>query len=190
MPEKGADPSSALALPTFKNQPMPRPNLDAVPPFYHRYISLVQQDDVNRALSDNTSKTVALLEEIPEEKWSHRYETGKWSIREMVQHLIDAERIFSYRALCIARGEKQSLPGFEENDYAAASGADRRNKEDLLEEFRLVRKSTEALFRSFTEDQLHKIGVANNKTIPVNAIGFITAGHAMHHLNILRERYL
>lgn len=169
---------------------MPKPDFTTIPSFYHGYVNLVQEDDVSTALAQNATTAFSFLESIPEEKWSHRYAAGKWSMKEMVQHMIDAERIFSYRALCIARGEKQSLPGFEENDYAAASEADRRQKAELLEEFRAVRQSTEVLYRSFSEEQLHKSGVANNKPIAVDAIGFITAGHVQHHLNILRERYL
>jgi hypothetical protein len=108
----------------------------------------------------------------------------------MVQHIIDTERIFAYRALCIARGEKTSLPGFDENNYAAHSAADRRKKEDLIEEFDVVRRSTTALFQSFTDGQLMATGIANNNPIEVNGIGFITVGHVTHHITILRERYL
>jgi len=169
---------------------MPKPPLNTIPTFFHRYVNLVQEDEVSTALRNNTGAMFSFLEKIPEEKWSHRYVEGKWSIREIVQHLIDAERIFSYRALCISRGEKQSLPGFEENDYAAASEADRRSKEELLSEFRSVRDSTEKLFASFSEEQLHKTGVSNNNSISVDAIGFLTVGHGQHHLNVLQERYI
>jgi len=169
---------------------MAKPPLDSIPTFFHRYVNLVQEDEVSTALRNNTGVMFSFLEKIPEEKWGYRYAEGKWSIREMVQHLIDAERIFSYRALCISRGEKQSLPGFEENDYAAASEADRRSKEELLSEYRSVRDSTEKLFASFSEEQLHKTGVSNNNSISVDAIGFLTAGHVKHHLNIVEERYL
>lgn len=108
----------------------------------------------------------------------------------MVQHLIDAERIFAYRALCIARGETVSLPGFDENIYAAASKADGRTKEELLAEFKTARQSTAQLFVSFDEAQLAATGTANNNSISVNAIGFIIPGHVQHHLNVLEERYL
>jgi uncharacterized damage-inducible protein DinB len=169
---------------------MPKPDLTAIPSFYHNYVQLVQEDNIVTALENNMAQTLAFFRGIPDEKWSHRYAEGKWSIREMVQHILDAERIFSYRALCIARGEIASLPGFDENNYAAASEADRRSKEELVEEFEAVRKATILLFRSFTEEQLSRTGIANNKPIGVNSIGFITAGHLMHHLNILQERYL
>lgn len=169
---------------------MPKPELSAIPSFYHRYVQLVDDDAIAEGLPANTQKAISFLEAIPEEKWDHRYAAGKWSIKEMVQHIIDTERIFSYRALCISRGEKASLPGFDENTYAQASDADRRSKEDLLEELKAVRKSLELLFQSFTADQLQQTGIANEKSITVNGIGFITAGHMLHHLNILQERYL
>lgn len=169
---------------------MPRPDLSTVPRFYHKYVSQIQAEEVNEAIEENTENTLSFLRDIPEEKWSHRYAEGKWSIKEMIQHVIDAERIFSYRALCFARGEKLSLPGFEENDYAAASKADGRTKEALLEEFETVRKSIQQLFASFDEEQLTVTGIANNNPISVNAIGFIIPGHVQHHVNILKERYL
>ena len=169
---------------------MLRPDLSTIPTFYHTYVKLVQEDDVNEALSSNTEKTVSFLQSIPEEKWSYRYTEGKWSIKELVQHVIDAERIFSYRALCFARKEKNSLPAFDENSYAAASKAGNRSSKDLIDEFTAVRKATEMLFRSFDEEQLQSTGVANNNRVPVIGIGFIIAGHVQHHLNFLQDRYL
>ena len=169
---------------------MPKPDLSKIPTFFHRYVNLVKEEDIPTALANNLSEAVALLTDIPDEQWDFRYAEGKWSIKEMVQHMIDAERIFAYRALCIARGEKQSLPSFEENDYAAASNADKRTKSALLDEFTVVRVSTEALYRSLDEAQLNQMGVANNNPITAAGIGFITVGHVMHHLNVLRERYL
>jgi hypothetical protein len=169
---------------------MPKPDLSTVPEWYHKYINQVKEEDPNSAIQLNTETSIRFLRSIPEEKWSYRYAEGKWSIREMVQHIIDAERIFSYRALCFARGEKISLPGFEENDYAAASKADKRSKEELIEEFATVRRSIQQLFGSFDEEQLNSIGIANNNPISVNAIGFIIPGHVQHHINILKERYL
>lgn len=169
---------------------MPKPDLAAIPEFYHKYVRLVNETEVVEALENNTKDTLPFLKNIPEEKWNYRYADGKWSIKEMIQHCTDAERIFSYRALCIARGEKVNLPGFDENSYAAATDADRRSKEELLLEFETVRKATISLYGSFTGEQLLRTGTANNKPIGVNSIGFITVGHLMHHLNILQERYL
>jgi len=169
---------------------MPKPDLSTVPEWYHKYLNQIREEDLNNAIKKNTESVVQFLRSVPEEKWSYRYAEGKWSIREMIQHIIDAERIFSYRALCFARGEKISLPGFEENDYAAASKADKRSKEELIEEFETVRKSIEQLYASFDDEQLKAVGVSNNNSISVNAIGFIISGHVQHHINVLKERYL
>lgn len=169
---------------------MAKPDLATIPAIYHKYVNLVEEDTAAGALEKSTATTRNFFVSIPEEKWDYRYAEGKWSIKELVQHMIDTERIFSYRALCFARGEKQSLPGFDENVYAASSSAGRRMKDELIEEFDAVRKATEILFRSFDEDQLGKTGHANNNPVSVNGIGFITAGHVLHHLNVLRERYL
>jgi len=169
---------------------MPRPDLFTVPEWYHNYIRQIREDSVNEAIRANTPMAVSFLRSIPEEKWGYRYADSKWSIREMVQHIIDAERVFAYRALCIARGEKTSLPGFDENSYAALSKADKRGMEDLITEFETVRTSIEQLYASFDEEQLAATGIANNNRISVNAIGFIIAGHVKHHMNILNERYL
>jgi uncharacterized damage-inducible protein DinB len=165
-------------------------DLSDIPEFYHKYVRLVQEETVLEALKNQGANALRFLENIPDDKWTFRYAEDKWSIKEMVQHIIDTERIFTYRALCIARGEKKSLPGFDENNYAAHSAADRRKKEDLIEEFNIVRHSATALFQSFTDEQLMAKGTANNNPIGVNGIGFITVGHVMHHLAILKERYL
>ncbi len=164
--------------------------MSTIPEFYHKYVQLVQEDSVADALKANTRAALDAFDGIGDERWSYRYQEGKWSIKEMVLHVIDAERIFSYRALCIARGETGSLPGFDENSYAARSDADRRTKADLLQEFEAVRQATLLLFQSFSDAQLAQTGVANNKPIGVNSIGFIAAGHVQHHLTILKERYL
>lgn len=169
---------------------MAKIDLKTIPEFYHKYVNLVEEESATDALAKNTENVHKFLQQLPDDKWNFRYAEGKWSIKELIQHIIDAERIFSYRALCIARGETQSLPGFDENTYADASNADRRSKEELTDEFNAVRKATEALFQSFNEEQLSKTGIANNNSITVNGIGFIVAGHVTHHLNILKERYL
>jgi len=169
---------------------MPKPNLQEVPSFYHNYINQVPTENLKEAFATHTANLYHFLKDIPEEKWAYRYAEGKWSIKEMVQHIIDTERVFGYRALCIARGEQAPLPGFDENTYAAASKADKREIRGLLEELKAVQTSTTLLFQSFDEEQLSATGNANGKTINVNAIGFITVGHVLHHINILQERYL
>lgn len=169
---------------------MAKPSLESIPAFYHKYVQLIEEENVADAIANNTDNLRSLLQTIPNEKWDYRYGEGKWSIKEMIQHMIDAERIFCYRALCIARGEAQSLPGFDENAYADASKAAARSRQELESEFEAVRKATLLLFQSFDEEQLSKTGVANKNPITVNGIGYIIAGHATHHLNILKERYL
>lgn len=172
-----------------KFKPM-RPDLSRIASFYHKYINQVSQDDVVPALLEQGNDFISLMQSIPADKHDHAYAPGKWTLKEVFQHVIDAERIFIYRSLCVARKEAQSLPGFEENDYAANSRAASRLWEDLLEEFRLVRKSAEYLFNSFDEEQLQATGLANNNPMNVRAVGFVIAGHCQHHLTIIRERYL
>ncbi len=169
---------------------MARPDLEKVPSFYHNYIRQVAQDDLQQAFDHHLKDFTNVLETVPEEKWNYRYAPDKWTIKELVLHVIDSERIFGYRALCIARGETTSLPGFDENTYAANSKAEHRTKESLLKELKAVQAATALLFRSFDEEQLQQSGIANGKPITVNAIGFIVVGHTLHHKNILKERYL
>ena len=169
---------------------MAKPVLSEVPSFYHNYVKLVEEDNVAEAIQINGERSLSFFRNIPTEKWDHRYAEGKWTLKELLQHIIDGERIFCYRALCFARGEKTSLPGFDENTYAAASKAGKRKGDELISEFETVRKSTDQLFTSFDEEQLAMNGTANNNPISVNSIGFIIAGHVQHHLNIIKERYL
>ena len=180
---------SDLSAPFGGQGAMPKPDLQKVPTFYHNYINQVQQEDLDAAMEAHLSNIIPALNSIPEDKWSYRYAEGKWSIKELVQHVLDTERIFNYRALCFARKETISLPGFDENKYAAASHAERRNKKELIEELEAVQKATRLLFASFDEEQLESEGTANNKSISVAANGFIIAGHALHYLRILQERY-
>ncbi len=168
---------------------MAKPDLALVPPYYHNYINLVAEDDLPTAFEQHLAD-LSLLQAIPEEKWDYRYAEGKWTIRELVQHIIDTERIFSYRALCIARKDKTPLPSFDENQYAAASKANNRSTSSLLGEWEAVQKATQQLFASFNKEQLEAEGIANQKSISVRAIGFILIGHAKHHNKIVKERYL
>jgi uncharacterized damage-inducible protein DinB len=175
---------------TNATQFMAKPSLASIPAFYHTYVKLVETDDLATALPDNAAETTAFLHRLPAEKWDYRYAEGKWTIKELIQHVIDTERIFSYRALCFARGEKISLPGFDENTYAAASEANNRTSEALLNEWKAVRSATQLLYQSFSEKQLLQTGMANNSTVSVEGLGFIIVGHVLHHLQILKERYL
>jgi len=151
-------------------------------PFFGRYIDRVTDQDIVSAL-------LALLRTFPEAKGGHRYAEGKWSVKEVIQHITDTERIMSYRALRFARKDATALPGFEEDDYAASSNADRRSLADLITEFEVVRTSTILLFESFNDEMLKAQGTANGKAMSVRAIGYMIAGHGLHHGQVLEERY-
>lgn len=167
-----------------------RLDLSRIPTFYHNYIKHVAEDDLFESFKNQSGLFIEFLESIPEEKHNYKYAEGKWTLKEVLQHLIDAERIFCYRALHFARKDPIPLPGFEENDYAEHSKASQRNWQDLIEEFKAVRKSTEYLFGSFDEEQLDSSGFANDNSNYVLGIGFIVIGHSLHHKNIIKERYL
>lgn len=161
-----------------------------VPSFYHNYILLVTEPTLSEAFEKHTTELVSFLNSIDEDKWNYRYAEDKWSIKEVVQHLIDAERIFNYRSLTFARKDAIALPGFKENIYAQNSKADRRKKESLNKELNLIQQGSQMLFSSFDEEDLKQKGVMNGNNVYVEAIGYIIIGHARHHKNIIQERYL
>lgn len=169
---------------------MPRPDLTRVPEFYHGYISKAKENDLPTALKNSTTELFGLLKSIPADKHDHRYADGKWTIKEVVQHMIDGERVFTYRALRFARKDDTPLPGFDENLFAQTAKADKRNWKDLVEEFAALRKATESMFASFDDEQLEQSGVASENSTYVLGIGFIIAGHVNHHCQIIKERYL
>jgi uncharacterized damage-inducible protein DinB len=166
-----------------------RPEATEYAPFYAKYVAGVPETDVVGALRDSGREITAALASIPESRGGFRYAEGKWSIRELVGHVIDAERIFTYRALRVARGDATPLPGFEENDYVRTAGSDSRTLADLVDELRAVRESTVQMFSSFPDDAWIRTGVVNGRPVSVRALAYITAGHARHHLGILRDRY-
>jgi uncharacterized damage-inducible protein DinB len=159
-------------------------------PFYAGYIAAADTNNANEELEICLHDFIRFVQNIPMDKFDYRYAEGKWTIKDIIQHLIDSERIFSYRALRISRNDKTALPGFEENDYVANTNANGRNLQSLLTELAVVRQSTLSLFKSFTEEQLLRIGVASNSTVSVRAIAFIIIGHQKHHQRIFQERYL
>ncbi len=159
--------------------------------FYGGYLNRIEGDaELIPSLENNTEEMVRFLKSIPANKWSHRYQPGKWSILEMVQHLIDTERIFQYRALSFARNEQNPLPGFDHDMYVQQSAGDHRKAGELIKEFRAVRTSGVFMFKSFTDDMYRNIGVMNEANASARAIGFIMIGHALHHKEILSNRYL
>ena len=169
---------------------MPRPDLTKVPEHFHKYIAHVKGDDLMNALQKQTKSFTKLLSNIPKSKRDFRYAEGKWNIREVIQHIIDAERVFIYRSLCFARKDTTPLPSFDENLYAENSKSDKRKWKELWNEFMAVRLFTLLLFASFDDEQLGTTGTASGKEIQVLALGFIIAGHAKHHELILKEKYL
>ena len=169
---------------------MARPDLSRVPEFYHNYIKKAPENDLTVALKNNTSAFNALIKTIPAEKHDYRYAEGKWTIKDLIQHIIDGERIFSYRALRFARKDNTPLPGFDENLFAANAKTGKRSWNEMIEEFNTVRKATELLFMSFDEQDLESSGVASDNSVYVLGLGFICAGHCAHHLQVLKERYL
>ena len=159
-------------------------------PFYETYVSLVKSDDIKQAFTESLPEMENFLQSVPENKSYHAYAENKWTVKQVLQHTIDAERVFAYRAMCIARGEEQSLPSFDENQYAENAAVEHRSLNGLKEEMILLRKATVALFENFTDSMLQVKGIASNKSITVLSLGYITVGHWLHHQRILAERYL
>ena len=168
---------------------MPRPTTNDYASFYHNYVMQVQEDDLQTAFQNNSSVVDASLNSIPESKADYAYAEGKWTVKQLLQHMIDAERIFAHRALWFARKSPAPLSGFDENAYADIADVSKRSLQSLIDEMKAVRKSTEFLFGSFSEDELNTAGTANNNPITVKALGFVTLGHFLHHKHILEERY-
>jgi uncharacterized damage-inducible protein DinB len=158
--------------------------------YFSFYIEQVDYQNVIEALTVNKDKVINLLKNLSEEQKNFRYDIGKWSPHEILGHLTDTERIFGFRALCIARGEKQSLPGFDENEYNDAAKFSEISFESLLEQYRLVREGSIALFSSFSEEATSQIGSANGNAVSARALVWMIAGHEIHHLKVLKEKYL
>lgn len=167
-----------------------RPESNEYAPYYAKYVSLVPEGDVVATLGEQLDETLALLRSIPEERAGDRYEEGKWSVKELIGHVIDTERIFTYRALRFARNDATPLQGFEQDDYVPVSGHDARTLSSLADELEHVRRATIALFAGLDAEAWTRGGVASNAEVTVRALAYITAGHERHHLAILRSRYL
>jgi hypothetical protein len=168
---------------------IPRPQPGEHAPYHGAYVAKIAGDDAAAALATQSATLDRALRAIPEEHGTHRYAPDKWSVKELVGHLVDSERIFSYRALRFARGDATPLPGFDENAYVPAGRFDARPLDDLRGEFLLLRSATLALFRSFDAAALSREGVASGHRVTVRALAWVIAGHAGHHLDVLRDRY-
>ncbi len=158
--------------------------------YFEKYTALVPEKEIISALANQLKILNDFFKSVSEEKAEYAYAEGKWTLREMLQHLIDTERIFGFRALSIARKETATLNGFDENSYAANSSANKRTWAELVNEMKIVRESTTLLFRSFTDEMLNTVGNFSAATATVNTIGSIIVGHFYHHLNIANQRYL
>ncbi|MBX7204358.1 MAG: DinB family protein [Bacteroidia bacterium] len=167
-----------------------KPSATTYPSYYEKYVQLLPDEPINALLERQLREIDEVFSQVPDSKADYRYAKGKWSVKEVLGHLLDAERIFAYRALCIARGEHQSLPGFEEDDYVRNGFFGERNLDDLLVEFMYLRKSNLQLFYGLSEEALNRNGKANNLQVNCRAVFWIMAGHVQHHLQVIRERYL
>jgi uncharacterized damage-inducible protein DinB len=167
-----------------------RPEPGECAPPHFAYVREVPDVDVLLSMERQIHETTALLEALPGEKADFAYAPGKWTVKQVIGHLIDAERIFSYRALRLARGDSTPLPGFDENAYVPASAAERRSIVDLLGELHAVRRASLALFQHLPAEAPTRTGSVNGVTVSVRALVWVIAGHERHHLRILKERYL
>jgi uncharacterized damage-inducible protein DinB len=167
-----------------------RPKEFEIPAHYQNYVSLVKSNDLIRELKGQVLDIQAVISQIPEEKEGYAYAEGKWTIKEVLGHIIDTERIFGYRAMRFARKDKTPLPAFDENAFVANANFNDRTLYELGHEFAIVREANLAMFKTFGEEELNQIGVANGTEVSVRAIMFLIAGHATHHVHVLKTKYL
>lgn len=167
-----------------------RPLQGTYPSFLETYITKVKEDNIISALKANTDLLESFLKSIPQDKGDYAYAPGKWTIKQLIIHISDAERIFSYRALRFSRGDSQQPLPFDEDVYAKNSNADKRSLNSTIEELLAIRKATILLFESFSEESLSLTGTTASGNISVNSLGYAICGHAAHHINVAKERYL
>jgi uncharacterized damage-inducible protein DinB len=173
----------------IKNKFMSRPSEGDFGEFYRHYISLTRGNIPSELISNHAKDIVEFISGIPEEKAGYAYAEGKWTIRQMLQHMMDTERIFVYRLIWIARGDGRSLPGFDENAFAAAAPASHRKLAEMKEEFLLLRRSTDLLIESLTNKELEQRGEASGYPVTVDALCYIIFGHNLHHLEVIMRLY-
>lgn len=169
---------------------MPRPIAGEAPEYFFKYIGLTEGDSIQAIIENHSIKLVDFFKSLPEDKAEFKYAEGKWTVKQVLQHLIDTERVFVYRALCFARMQTIPLPGMDENAFAENAKLDHRSLAQIKEELIALRKSTNLFLQSLTENDLKMKGNASGKDISVNALAYIIYGHLIHHKNILEERYL
>ena len=158
-------------------------------PFYQGYVERVRDENIGELLAVQGRLMSAFIRDIPAEKGTYRYADGKWTVKQLLQHVIDSERVFAYRLLRIARGDETPMPGFDENNYANAASAEGRSLADIAMEFEYVRNATTSLYQSLGPEDLAKWGTASDAPVTARALGYLITGHCKHHLAILKERY-
>ena len=169
---------------------MKKPEVNEFAPYYQRYIDLITTDDIFSFFKQQAEEILALFTNLSEDQASFRYTEGKWTIKEVLAHIVDSERIFGYRVLAISRGEKNPLPGFAENDYVRNGKYENRSLKSLLAEYSHLNSANLELFKSLDEEMLSQKGTASGKEVTARAILFVTIGHEKHHLEIIKSRYL
>ena len=167
-----------------------RPTEEEFAPYYGTYVKKVQGEDIIPILEKNKQTTEDFLLSIPTEKWNSAYEEGKWTIKEVIVHLIDTERVCAYRAMRIARGDSTSLPGFDQDIFIENSNANARSIDSLISEFKVTREATISFFKNLTEEQWQRKGTASGVVFTPIGAAYLSAGHEIHHLDLLKERYL
>jgi len=168
---------------------MSRPQPAEYDAYYEKYVSLVPEDEVITSLAAQSGELEQLFRGVPEEKGTFAYADGKWTVKESLSHIIDAERMFAYRVFRIARGDKTPIEGFEQDGYIENSHANRRGLAELLSEFRLLREANLLFFRNLEAADWLREGTANNVSISVRSLGWIMAGHVRHHIALFQDRY-
>ena len=169
---------------------MNRPEIGEFDPYYNTYISLIDGDNALQVLESQSDRLRSVLGNIDEDRGTYAYGEGKWTIKELLSHIIDGERIFAYRVLRISRGDQTPIEGFEQDGYIENSNANNRTFSDLLEEFHLSRHANMLMLKSMTAEAGSRLGTASEKAVSVRALVYIMAGHVEHHIGILRDRYL
>ena len=159
-------------------------------PYYQPYVELVADGNLITILSEQMKETITCLKDLSDVQAEYRYGEGKWSIKEVIGHMVDTERVMAYRILSIARGESQNLPGFNEEEYVRRANFTKKSIDELLQDFSIVRQSTVLLLKSLGEEAWLRRGLANNYEITVRALAVIIAGHELHHRSIIHERYM
>ncbi|WP_274363692.1 DinB family protein [Paenibacillus thermotolerans] len=168
---------------------MQRPATNEYQSYFATYVNLVPDGEIGDILAGQREEVVSLFRSIAEERGDYRYQPDKWSIKQVLGHMMDTERVMAYRLMCVARGETVSLPGFDENVYMSGAGFERRTLQSLIEEYSAVRGATLALVANVPEEGWTRLGNANNSVVSARALAYIIAGHERHHMGVLKERY-